>query len=314
MFDYLDLLKILGGFTLLVVGGDLLVKIAVRFAVRFKVSPATIGLTVVAAGTSLPELVTSVLAAFQGSPDIAVGNVVGSNTFNILAGVGLASIIKPSKVLKQALSIEWPFLMFASLTMYLMALNLSYSRPEGIFMVAALAGFMYYSVKNARKLGIDIDDDEIPDSVTQNTLKDVGLLVSGLACLVFGADLALSGAVNLGKYFGLTERVIGLTILSAGTGLPELATSAVAAWKGRSDIAVANILGSNILNIFAIIGVTTIIKPLEVSQQLISYDILVMLGATLVLLPMMLKKSKLIGRAEGAVMFTAYCVYLGSLI
>jgi cation:H+ antiporter len=314
MFDFLDLFKILAGFTLLVVGGDLLVKIAVRFAVRFKVSPATIGLTVVAAGTSLPELVTSILAAFQGSPDIAVGNVVGSNTFNILAGVGLASIIKPSKVLKQALSIEWPFLMFASVTMYLMALNFFYSRIEGVFMVVTLAGFMFYSVKNARKLGIDVEDDEIPDSVDENNWKDIALLVSGVACLVFGADLALSGAVGLGKYFGLSERVIGLTILSAGTGLPELATSAVAAWKGRSDIAVANILGSNILNIFAIIGVTTMIKPLEVSQDLINYDILVMLGATVILLPMMIKKSKLIGRVEGGLMFVAYCFYLASLI
>lgn len=314
MIEWLDVAKVLLGFFLLIVGGDLLVKIAVRFAVRFHVPPAAIGLTIVAAGTSLPELVTSILAALQGNADISVGNVVGSNTFNILAGIGLASLIRPSKVLKQALKIEWPFLMIVSLAMFFLAQNHLFERTEGIVMILSLIVFMWYSVKNAKKIGLDIDDDEIPAQVDNNNLKDIALMAGGIFCLVFGADLALEGAISLGRDFGVSDRVIGLTIVSAGTGLPELATSAVAAFRGRNDIAFANILGSNIMNILAIIGVTTLVKPLAVSPTLIDYDMLVMLAATIILLPMMLKKSRMIQKWEGAALFIAYLAYLYSLI
>lgn len=314
MIEWLDIVKVLLGFFLLIIGGDLLVKIAVRFAVRFHVPPAAIGLTIVAAGTSLPELVTSILAALNDNADISVGNVVGSNIFNILAGIGLASLIKPSKILKQALKIEWPFLMIVSLGMFGLAQNHMFERSEGIVMILSLVAFMWFSVKNARKIGLDIDDDEIPEHVDNNNLKDSALMVGGIICLVFGADIALDGAVSLGRAFGITDRVIGLTIISAGTGLPELATSAMAAYRGRNDIAFANILGSNIMNILAIVGITTFIKPLSISPSLIHYDMLVMLAATAILLPMMLKKSRHIMKWEGAILFIAYLSYLYSLI
>ena len=301
------------GFLMLIVGGDILVRVAVRFAVRFQVPPATIGLTVVAAGTSLPELVTSVIAALQNNADIAIGNVVGSNTFNILAGIGLASLITPNRVQKVALKIDWPVLMLASVVMYALSYNLIIDRLEGSLFVIALAGFLWFSVKNAKKIGIEADED-IPQEVKSSGFKDLAMLAAGVVALIFGADLTLEGAVNIGKALGLSDRVIGLTIISAGTGLPELATSAIAAFRGRDDIAVANVMGSNIFNILGILGVTAIVQPLVVNPSMLQFDMMIMLVVSALLLPMMLKKSKHITRPEGFVLLSSYIAYVYSLL
>lgn len=310
----LDIVFIITGFALLIFGGDVLVRVAVQFAVRYKIPPATIGLTVVAAGTSLPELVTSIVAALQGNADIAVGNVVGSNSFNIMAGIGLACLIRPNRVQKSALKIEWPFLMLITIGLYLVSTDLLIGRIDGSLMLFVLVAFFWYAVKNAKKIGLEVEDEDIPAEVKDSVAKDLGLLVLGLIALIGGAELTLTGAINLGKYFGLSDRVIGLTIVSAGTGLPELATSAMAAYRGRDDIAIANVLGSNIMNILAILGVTSLITPLQVNSDIVNYDMIVCMIVTFILLPMMLKKVRSIMRWEGMILLGMYIAYVASLL
>lgn len=310
----LDIVFIIAGFALLIVGGDILVRVAVQFAVRYKIPAATIGLTVVAAGTSLPELVTSIVAALQGNADISVGNVVGSNSFNIMAGIGLACIIRPNRVQKSALKLEWPFLMLITIGLYLISRDFLIGRIDGGVMLLILVSFFWYAVKNAKKIGLEVEDEDIPAEVKDSVAKDLALLAGGVVALIGGAELTLTGAINLGKYFGLTDRVIGLTIISAGTGLPELATSAMAAYRGRDDIAVANVLGSNIMNILAILGVTSIITPLQVNADMLNYDMIVCMIVTFILLPMMLKKVRTIQRWEGLALFVMYIAYMSSLL
>ena len=268
----------------------------------------------VAAGTSLPELVTSIVAALQGNADIAVGNVVGSNSFNIMAGIGLACLIRPNRVQKSALKIEWPFLMLITIGLYLVSTDLLIGRIDGSLMLFVLVAFFWYAVKNAKKIGLEVEDEDIPAEVKDSVAKDLGLLVLGLIALIGGAELTLTGAINLGKYFGLSDRVIGLTIVSAGTGLPELATSAMAAYRGRDDIAIANVLGSNIMNILAILGVTSLITPLQVNSDIVNYDMIVCMIVTFILLPMMLKKVRSIMRWEGMILLGMYIAYVASLL
>ncbi|MFK8137991.1 MAG: calcium/sodium antiporter [Bdellovibrionales bacterium] len=303
------------GFALLIFGGDSLVRVAVDLGVRFKVPTAVIGLTIVAAGTSLPELVTSILAALDGNSDISVGNVVGSNVFNILAGIGFASLIRPNKIKPQALKIEWPFLMFASLLMWVLGMDYIFQRAEGILFLFLIVVFMVFSVKNAKKIGFEVNEEDLEAGDASGHFgKEIAWLTAGFISLVIGAEIALHGAIQIGKLIGMTDRVIGLTIVSAGTGLPELVTSCVAAFKGRDDIAIANVIGSNIMNIMAIIGITSLITPLAISPQIQNYDILFMLASTLLLLPFMLKGSKMIRRYEGATFVALYIYYIASLL
>ena len=305
---------LLGGFFFLVLGGDWLVKAAVSISARTKIDAATIGLTVIAAGTSAPELVTSLLAAFKGAPDIAVGNVVGSNIFNILAIIGIASLIKPNKVAPSAVKIELPFLIFTALLMYAFGLNNLYSRVDGIIMILALAAFIIYSLRKAKQRGMSAADIDEEIEILKSGWHDIGYLVLGFVGLLGGADLALRGGIQIGELAGLSERVIGITIISVGTGLPELVTSAVAAYKGRDDIAVANVLGSNMMNTMAIIGATSVTKPIPVSEKILEYDFFWMIGATVILMPIFLIFKRKIGRTVGAFLLIIYLGYVTSLL
>lgn len=259
-----------GGLVLLALGGEALIRGAVSVARLTRLSPAVIGLTIVAMGTSLPELSVSVVAALEGRSDIAVGNVVGSNIFNVAAIVGLTAVVLPIRVHLTAVKLEWPFMFTALCVCLLLARDGRLDRLEAGFFLIALVLFAAYTIRVARTALTASDQAELADEVQRLTLArrlavDVGLIVLGLALLVAGGRLLVSGAVTIAQVAGLSERVIALTIVAAGTSLPELAASAVAARRGHPDIALANVIGSNVFNALGILGVVALMQPQAVN-------------------------------------------------
>ena len=315
-----------GGLLLLAGGGEALVRAATTIAEVAGVSPAVIGLTVVAIGTSLPELVVSLLAAIHGEPDLAVANVVGSNIFNIAATLGLAAIIIPLPVHGSAVRLEWPVMFAASLLCLIVARGGVIDRVEGAVLLVALVLFVVYTVRVARR---DVGAAEARQLAEQVEARDIdrpnagggpprlavtlAILAVGIGALIGGGRLLVDGAVALARIAGLSERVIGLTIVAGGTGAPELATSWVAAFRRRTDVAVANMIGSNIFNILGILGLTAVILPVHVSPTLVRSDMWWMIGTSLLLLPLMRSGARL-SRGEGVVLFGAYVTYLVVLL
>ena len=301
------------GFAILIVGGEALVRSAISIAIRVKVSPLVIGLTIVAAGTSAPELITSVLASLKGSPDIAVGNVIGSNIFNILAILGIASLVRPNLIERSLKRFEIPALIGFSLLFYLAGFDEVILRWEGALGLVISVAFLWYAVRRAKAQGAALDSEEDVD-VLKNVYYDMGFLIVGMLALAGGAQLALTAGETLGRLAGLSERVIGITIISIGTGLPELATSAVAALRGRNDIAVTNVIGSNIMNTLIVVGTTAVITPINISKQLIEVDAIWMIGVTLLLAPICMKPKSTIDRYTGSSLLVVYLIYLATLL
>ncbi|MGH7677475.1 MAG: calcium/sodium antiporter [Gemmatimonadaceae bacterium] len=316
------------GLALLAGGGEALVRAATTLAELAGVTPAVIGLTVVAIGTSLPELVVSLVAATKGEPDLAVANVVGSNIFNITATLGLTALIIPLPVHGSAVRLEWPVMFAASFLCLLLARDGRIDTIEGAFFIVTLVLFIAYTVRVARKdvgaaeagqLAAQVEARDIDVAVTPGHPRRRPLLVSlavlalGIAALVTGGRLLVDGAVALARIAGMTERVIGLTIVAGGTGAPELATSLVAAFRRRTDVAVANMIGSNIFNIFGILGVTALLAPVPVTSALVSSDMWWMVGTSLMLLPLLRSDSRL-SRVEGAILLATYTAYLVLLL
>lgn len=314
-------LLVVGGLALLTGGGEALVRGATTIAQLVGLPPAVIGLTIVAMGTSLPELVVSVVAAMQDQPDIATGNVIGSNIFNITGALGLTALLLPLPVHGAAVRREWPFMFAVSLLCLLVALDGVIGRVEGAVFLIALAGFLAFSVRLAR---VEVTGEEraefaaaaaahgLPPRARRYAVA-AGLLAVGVALLVVGGRLLVDGAVSLARLAGLTERVIGLTVVAAGTGAPELATSLVAAARRRTDVAVANMIGSNIFNILGILGVAALVQPLAVSPAIVRSDIWWMLGTSLLLYPLMRSGAR-IARLEGALLVAAYAAYVALLL
>lgn len=308
---------LVAGIALLGFGADLLVRGAVTLARAAKLSAAVIGLTLVSMGTSLPELAVSAAAALRGSPDLAIGNVVGSNIFNIGIVLGVSALILPMRVHGSAVKLGWPFLFLASCQLLLLARDGRIDRLEGGFFVIAVALFTRYAVIIGREA---VGQEEAADLAEQVKTRApradlrsiggaIGLLVIGIALLLTGGELLVRGAVALARTFGMTERMIGLTVVSIGTGTPELATSIVAARKGQSEIALGNVIGSNIFNILGILGVTAVIAPLAVAPAMLDSDLWWMLGITLVLLPAMRSRA-VVTRIEGALLILVYGTYV----
>lgn len=309
-----------GGLALLVAGGELLVRGAVSLARLARVSTAVIGLTIVAIGTSTPELAVSLMAAASNQPDIAVGNVVGSNIFNVAVILGVAALLLPLTVHMTAVRLEWPF-MFATVALFLvLARDGRIDRLEGGFLLVLLVAFLAYMVRASR---LELDPtarQELSASVEALTLRavghrvliDLGLVIAALLILVVGARLLVSGGTALARLAGISERVIGLTVAAAGTSLPELATTVVAARRGQPDIAIANVLGSNIFNVLGIVGVVALVTPQAVHPTIVSSDNWWMVGIALLLFPLMISGRR-VTRWEGAVLLAAYAVYVRSL-
>ncbi len=318
---------VLVGLALLAGGGEALVRAATTLAELAGVSPAVIGLTVVAIGTSLPELVVSLVAATQGQPDLAVANVVGSNIFNIAATLGLTALIIPLPVHGAAVRLEWPIMFAASLLCLLLARDGHIDRVDGAFFLVSLTLFIAYTVRIARKDIGKVEARQIAAQVEDRDIDATGrgangkprlaltlmILVVGVVALVVGGRLLVDGAVSLARLAGMSERVIGLTIVAGGTGAPELATSLVAAFRKRTDVAIANMIGSNIFNILGILGVSSLIAPIPVSSALINNDMWWMIGTVVLLLPLLHFKKRLL-RVEGGLLVAAYVAYVFILL
>jgi cation:H+ antiporter len=313
-------LAILAGLALLAFGGEALVRGAVSLARLLNVQPAVIGLTIVAMGTSTPELAVSLLAAAGGKGDLAVANVVGSNIFNIAVIVGLTALFVPITVHLSAVRLEWPVMATVSAVGVLLALDGRISRLEGGGLLLTLVLFTAYMIRVARRDVRPPDAEQIATSVAARTVRpprhqlavDLGLVVFGIVLLVGGADLLVHGAVTIAKLAGLSERVIGLTIVAAGTGMPELATSIVAARRGQADIALANVLGSNIFNIAGVLGAVSLLTPQVVHPQTLRIDLWWMVGYAVALFPIM-RTGMRVSRWEGAALLLTYGVYVGGL-
>ena len=321
MHPLLAFLLVAVGILVLGYGGDLLVRGAVTIAKAARVAPAVIGLTIVSMGTSLPELTVSLAASFRGVTDIAVGNVVGSNIFNVCVVLGVAALLMPMRVHGSAVKLEWPFMFLASFQLLLLARDGVVDRLEGGFFVVGLALFTAYAVRLGRTevVGEEASDleREVSSFEARGPDRTVGgallLITGGIVLLVVGGEVLVRGAVSLARAAGLTERIIGLTIVAVGTSAPELATSIVAARRGQSEIALGNVIGSNIFNVLAIVGVTAVVRPLPVSDAMLSSDIWWMLATSLALFPMM-RSRFIVGRLEGGTLLAAYVLYVTLLI
>jgi cation:H+ antiporter len=307
----ISILLLLLGLIALVFGGDFLVRGAVGIAKRLGISPLLIGVTVVAWGTSTPELLVSVDAAMAGSPGIAIGNVVGSNICNILLILGIAAVIRPIVFSQAAIARDGSFALLAVMIFITLALMVPIiSWPYGVGMIVVLAGMVWLTYKQERTAvaGGGNDDIDVPVSTLGRSLAWTG---GGLALLVVGADLLVDNAIVIARSFNVSESVIGLSLVAVGTSLPELFTSVMAAIRKQDDVALGNVVGSNIYNIMAILGVTAIISPIPVPEQMLKVDMWVMLAATLALVPAYFARR--IGRGYGIAMLLAYAGYMGWL-
>ena len=307
------------GIALLTFGGEALVKGAIALARQAKVRPAVIGLTVVAFGTSVPEMAVSIFAAVGGKTDVALGNVVGSNILNVALIVGLSALITTLPVHGNAVRLEWPFMFGASLLAVTFGWFEHLVRAEGIILVLLLIAFNWYIVSKARPDVLGGSREALAGGVahiaratlTRPALINLWWVTMGIVVLVIGGRILVTGAIELALLAHVSERIIGLTIVAIGTSLPELVTSLVAARKGHAELAVANVIGSNIFNILGVLGVVAIITDVKVSPAM-EYDMIWMLGFSLALLPMMWNRR--VSRREGAVLLGGWLVYLWWLL
>jgi cation:H+ antiporter len=321
----MDWLFVVFGLVLLVAGGEGLVRGASGIALAARLSPAVVGLTIVAAGTSMPELVVSLQSAAVGKVGIAFGNVVGSNIFNIAAILGLAAMVKPLRVTGTTLRLEWPVMMVAALLLLLLGRDGTMDRLEGGCLLALMVAFTSFAVWSGRRSEqpvLDAARDEAGDEMVTASFGATGsrafvynmlAIVGGAALLAGGSTLLVHGAVDIASSLGVSETVIGLTIVAAGTSTPELVTSLVASRRGRDDIAIANVVGSNIFNVLGILSVTALVLPMEVPDVIMSRDIWWMLGASALLYPFM-RTGMRVSRIEGAVLFAGFLAYITLLV
>lgn len=302
------------GLGALVLGAESLVRSASNIAATIRISPLVIGLTVVAFGTSLPELAVSVQSALAGQADISIGNVVGSSIFNVLFILGISALIVPLVVSSQLVRFDVPVMIFVSVLVYLMSLDGNISNLEGFILFAGIVAYTLWLLikgSSTEEKETQVPDIKAPDITTGfNIVKWIMQIFLGLSLLVLGSKWMVDGAVDIAHLFGVNELVIGLTIVAAGTSLPEVATSVAAAIHGERDIAIGNVLGSNIFNMLAVLGVTCLIVShgLSVSPTALSFDIPVMIAVAVACLPIFFT-GNLIARWEGMLFLGYYLIY-----
>jgi cation:H+ antiporter len=311
----LAIIYLLAGLVLLYFGAEGLVRGSASLALRLGLSPLVVGLTVVAFGTSTPELMVSLKAALAGQADISVGNVVGSNICNIGLILGLCALVTPIATTSQIVRIDIPIMLaITAITIFLLN-DGTLGLPEGIFLTALLVAYIVFSIGLARRQPADALGTEFGEEVKiskRGLAVDLLMVAGGLVLLLFGARFLVDGAVIIARTFGWTEALIGLTVVAIGTSLPELATSLVAAIKKETDIAVGNIVGSNIFNLLGILGITAIVHPLA-AAGISHIDYAVMAAFALVLWPMAYYQKR-ITRAEGAILLAGYVAYVSWLV
>lgn len=307
----------------LILGANCLVSGASSIATRFGLAPVVIGLTVVAFGTSAPELAVSVSGALSGNADVALGNVVGSNTFNILLILGLSAAVSGLSITQRLLKFDIPLLIVVSVLVYLLALNNLIGRLEGLLLLAGIFAYVAWLVRGAtkdRNRTVDAEHDEAVGAIEQRVAArplafQVGLVIVGLVILVIGSQMMVGAATDIASALGVSDLVIGLTVVAGGTSLPELATSVTAAIKGQRDIAVGNVVGSNIFNLLAVLGASAVVSTngIAVKDEVIRLDFPVTLAAAVVLLPICWN-GFMIKRWEGAILVVSYVAYLTYLV
>lgn len=306
------------GLAVLILGGELLVRGASRIALRLKMSPLVVGVTIVAFGTSAPELLISVQAALAGSPDITMGNVIGSNICNLALVLGVTALIAPIPVNSDSIKIDWPMTMGCSLLLYFLVQEGFVNDYEGFGFIFLLALYIFFIIRRSRKnhmspedLGIEVEAP--PSGSKKNMFKDISLILIGGAGLYFGSDWFVNSAKDLAIYMGISERIVGITVVALGTSLPELVTSVVAAFKKETDMALGNLMGSNIFNILSILGITSLIAEIEVSDVIVNSDMIWMMGITLLILPFM-ALNRTVDRYEGLILLGIYVYYTINVI
>ena len=302
---------IVGGLVLLFFGADWLVKGAVTMALHLGLSPLIVGLTVVALGTSLPEALVSVQASLDNQGGIALGNVIGSNILNIALILGLSALIQPLKVDSHLVKADVPLLVGASFLLMVLLEDFHISRMEGALLLLGIVFYVCGNIMTVKRTSPEedkIEGMEIPEDSSKNFLRDIGFLILGLIALAFGSNFLVSGAVDLARIWGLSEALIGLTIVSIGTGTPELATALMAAYRKTADIAIGNAVGSNLFNIMFVVGFAVLVAPMD-ATGINSSDLYVMFGLTILLLPTVWT-GMVLDRKEGFLFVAIYVAYI----
>ncbi|WP_434611351.1 calcium/sodium antiporter [Pseudomonas sp. R1-7] len=302
------MIELFGALLLLIAGAELLVRAAVGLAARLQVRPLIIGLTVVAFGSSAPQMAVSLQATLAQNADIAVGSVIGSSIFNILVTLGLSALIIPLRVSRQLVRLDIPLMIGASLLVFVLAWNEELTRLDGVLLLMALAVYLGLLLRQSRH---SARPNPLQGDVARMPWpKSLVMIVSGLAMLIFAGHLLLGAAVEVATDLGLSERIIGLTIVAVSTSLPELATSLIAALRGQRDIAVGNVIGSNLFNLLGVLGVTALAAPtpLSVSPNALDFDLPVMLGVAVLCLPVFYSGYR-VTRAEGLLLLGLYTAY-----
>lgn len=307
------------GLVSLIFGAEALVRGASRIAAALGISPVVIGLTVVAFGTSSPELAVSIKSALSGQASIALGNVVGSNIFNVLFILGLSALIVPLTLAQQLIRLDVPLMIVLSIIVLILSLDQNFSRSDGIMLVVGLVVYVWFLIFQSRKESVQArtqyaNEFKAEINTKRNWIKNIGLILGGLLLLVLGSRWLVDSAVSFAQYLGVSELIVGLTIVAAGTSLPEVVTSVIAAIRGERDITVGNVIGSNIFNIMGVLGFASVVAPtgIEVSTAVIGFDLPVMIAVALACLPIFFTAG-VISRQEGALLlgyYIAYTLYL----
>lgn len=307
----ISLLSLVSGLVLLVAAGDILVRGAVKIATSLDVSPLIIGLTIIAMGTSAPELLVGINAVLAGVPELALGNVVGSNTANVLLVVGIPAMIYPVACSTPRLGRNLIFMLAASALVVAMGVFPGYiGFLQAVLLLAGLAGFLIWSATRAKHGVVMADDADLAETAKKDsTAKALLFLVLGLVGLPLGADLLVDGAVAIARSLHVSEAVIGLTLVAIGTSLPELVTALAAAWRGHSEVAIGNVIGSNVFNLLGILGGTAMFGSIPIPPAFLHVDFPIMIGSSLLLLPFVLARAA-IGRMTGALMLGGYIAYM----
>ena len=315
--DIPALLALVLGLVFLVGGGELLVRGAAALALKANIPPLLIGLTVVSMGTSAPELFASVQAALEGHPGLAVGNVLGSNVANLALILGLTALIRPVTVDRMALRLDIPLMLGASLLFVAVASDLEMTRTEGIGALV-LMGLFIASLFRRAKQQDNPDEGDVSETggwASKSVLALLGVILAGTGALYFGSEAFVDGASRIALHMGVSDHVIGLTVVAFGTSLPEIVASGMAAWRGQSDLAVGNVVGSNLFNLLLVLGTTATIVPLPMGPEVLSWDIWWVLGTAAALIPLALLgglRTPRLGRWQGGLFVLAYLVYIGT--
>lgn len=310
----LNVFYLLLGIGLLTVGGEILIRGALSISAKIGITPLLTGLVIVGFGTSMPELVVSVNAALSGQPDIAIGNVIGSNIANILLVLGLCAAITPLVISPVSLHRDAPVVIISSFLFIFMAFDSALSMTEGLVLIALLVTYLGWAYQTERDNPVPSSEELKAEAAELNVVSEpmtwtITEVIGGLVLLILGSQILLKGAVGIAYGLGVSEAVIGLTLVAVGTSLPELTISVIAALKKQADLAVGNILGSNIFNLLGILGVSAILQPIEVKGRIVEFDQWVMLGVSILLYVFLFTARKL-SRMEGAFLLFGYFVYV----